>query len=139
MNQYDWICDSTTSVRLSVPDNSTTESAESMNGISKAIIWCRALSPPMNGYLLLLAHEKSKAMSGKKPRIAKTANNPTSISATTHPGAAGISATTAAAVATNAMGAAQKIILSAPEGTIISLDNSFNPSASSCSIPSILP
>src|SRR5919112_5962219 len=116
MNQYDWSCDWTTSVRLSVPDNTTTESAESRNGISNAIIWCKALSPPMNGYLLLLAHEKRRAMSGKKPRIANTARRPTSMSATTHPGPAGIRVTTAAAVATYAIGAAQKISLSAPEG-----------------------
>ena len=89
----------------------------------------------MNGYLLLLAQEKSRAISGKKPRIAKTASRPTSMSATTHPGAAGIRAMTAAAVATNAMGAAQKIVLSAPEGIIISLDISLRPSAISCSIP----
>src|SRR5215218_2289307 len=92
----------------------TTESAEIKNGISKAINWCRALSPPMNGYLLLLAQEKSRAISGKKPRIANTARRPTSMSATTNPGPAGIRATTAAAVATYAIGAAQKISLSAP-------------------------
>ena len=40
----------------------------------------------MNGDLLLLAHEKRRAISGKKPRMAKTARRPTSTSATTHPG-----------------------------------------------------
>ena len=37
----------------------TTDSADRINGISKAMSWCRARRPPMKGYLLLLAHEKS--------------------------------------------------------------------------------
>ena len=83
----------------------------------------------MNGYLLLLAHEKSNAINGKKPSIANTATSPTFELDTTHPGAAGINATvTAAAVATNAIGAVQNITLSAPDGIIISLDISFSPS-----------
>ena len=45
----------------------------------------------------------------------------------------------AAAVATNAIGASQKIGLSASEGTIISFEISFSPSAANCRIPSILP
>ena len=64
----------------------------------------------MNGYLLLLAHENNSAINGKNPRIANTAIIPTSTFAATHPGAAGIRATTAAAAATNAMGATQKLI-----------------------------
>src|ERR687894_1395445 len=93
----------------------------------------------MNGYLLLLAQENNNAISGKNPRMANTATIPTSRSATTQPGAAGIKAVTAAAVATKAIGAAQKIGLSAPEGTIISFDTNFSPSASSCNTPSTLP
>ena len=87
----------------------------------------------------MLAHENSNAINGKNPRIANTAIMPTLTSAATHPGATGINATTAAAVATNAIGAAQKIGLSAPDGIMISLAISFKPSASSCKIPSILP
>src|SRR5579883_117692 len=93
----------------------------------------------MKGYLLLLAQEKRRAISGKNPRIAKTASKPTLIFAATQPGATGIRVVTAAAVATNAIGAAQKIGLSAPEGTIISFDTSLRPSAKSWNIPSILP
>ena len=37
----------------------TTDNADRINGISKVMSWCRARSPPMKGYLLLLAHEKS--------------------------------------------------------------------------------
>src|SRR5437867_7221622 len=139
MNQYDWIWDSTMPVRLSVPDRMTTESADRMNGISNAIIWCSARRPPMNGYLLLLAQENSRAISGKNPSIAKTASRPTSVSATTYPGAAGMRATTAAAVETNMIGAAQNMGLSAPEGTIISLAISLRPSAINWNMPSILP
>jgi len=93
----------------------------------------------MNGYLLLLAQENSSAISGKNPKNAKTAIMPTSRSATTHPGAAGISATTAAEVTTKATGAVQKISLSAPDGTIISFEISYSPSAINCKIPSIFP
>ena len=83
----------------------------------------------MNGYLLLLAQENKSAMSGKNPRIAKTANKPTSRSATTQPGATGMSVTTAAETETKAIDAAQNIGLSAPDGTIISFAISFRPSA----------
>src|SRR6476469_8772617 len=93
----------------------------------------------MNGYLLLLAHENNNAINGKKPRIANTARRPTLILATTHPGATGINAVTAAAAATNATGEAQKIGLSDPEGIIISFEINFKPSAANCKIPSTLP
>ncbi len=93
----------------------------------------------MNGYLLLLAHENSKAISGKNPSIANTATSPTLVFETTQPGATGINATTAAAVATNAMGAAQNIGLSAPDGIMISLEITFKPSAANWSIPSPTP
>src|SRR5919109_3455534 len=93
----------------------------------------------MNGYLLLLAHENKSSIRGKNPKIAKIAITPTSKSATTQPEATGIRAVTAAADATKAIGAAQKIGLSAPEGTIISFETNFNPSAISCKIPSIFP
>src|SRR5215467_7435735 len=93
----------------------------------------------MNGYLLLLAQENSKAINGKKPRIANAATRPTSVFETTHPGATGINEIKAAAAATNAIGAAQKIGLSAPDGIMISLEISFKPSAISWNIPSILP
>src|SRR5215813_12783640 len=119
INQYG-CCAVAISVKFKEPDNITTDSADRIKGISNAIIWCRARSPPMNGYLLLLAHENNKAIIGKKPKKANTAIIPTLIFATTHPGATGISATTAVAVTTNNIGAAQKIGLSAPEGTIIS-------------------
>src|SRR5918993_1837301 len=127
------------SERLSDDDKITTGNADKKKGISKAIIWCRALNPPKNGYLLLLAHENSNAINGKKPNIAKAANSPTLTSATTHPEATGISATTAAAVDTNIIGANQNMGLSAPEGTIISFVRSFNPSANNWKIPSTLP
>src|SRR5919197_493434 len=93
----------------------------------------------MNGYLLLLAHENSSAINGKNPRIANTAIRPTLTLAPTHPGATGINATTAAAVATYPIGAAQKMGLSAADGIMISLDTSFKPSANNWRIPSILP
>ena len=93
----------------------------------------------MNGYLLLLAHENKSAISGKNPRNANIAIIPTSRSATTHPGAAGINDTTAADVTTKAIGAVQNISLSAPDGTIISFEINFKPSAISCNMPSILP
>ena len=132
-------CDLAISVRLRDDDKITTGKADKKNGISKAIIWWRALNPPMNGYLLLLAHENNNAINGKNPSIAKAAINPTSTSATTQPDATGINATTAAAVATNIIGANQNIGLSAPEGTIISFVISFRPSASNWKIPSTLP
>ena len=83
----------------------------------------------MNGYLLLLAQENNNANNGKNPKNAKTAIRPTFTLATTHPGATGINATTAADVATNATGVAQKIGLSAPDGMMISLEINFRPSA----------
>src|SRR6266568_5785295 len=132
-------CDVAICVRLSEPAKITTESAERMKGISKAIIWCNARNPPMNGYLLLLAHENSRAINGKNPSIANTAISPTFVFETTQPGATGINATTAAAVATNAIGAAQNIGLSAPDGIRISLEMTFKPSAASWSIPSLTP
>src|ERR687897_173618 len=113
------------SVRFNDPARITTGRAERMNGISNAIIWCNARSPPMNGYLLLLAHENKSAIRGKNPKNAKTAIIPTSRSATTHPGAAGINDTTAAAVTTKATGAVQNIGLSAPDGTMISFEINF--------------
>src|SRR5215207_4275202 len=91
MNQYG-CCASAIPDKLRVPAKSTADRAERINGISKAISWCNARSPPMNGYLLLLAHENNSAISGKNPRIANTATIPTSRSATTQPGAAGIRA-----------------------------------------------
>src|SRR5215471_5755423 len=108
-------CDSAMSVRLREPARITTDNAESMKGISKAIIWCSARIPPMKGYLLLLAHENNKAIKGKNPSIANTAISPTLLSETTHPGATGINATTAAAVAAKAIGDIQNIGLSAPD------------------------
>ena len=54
----------------------------------------------MNGYLLLLDQEKRRASNGKKPSIAKMARRPTSRSETTQPGATGMRAVKAAAVAT---------------------------------------
>ena len=47
--------------------------------------------------------------------------------------------TTAADVTTKATGAVQNISLSAPDGTIISFEINFNPSAINCKIPSIFP
>jgi hypothetical protein len=102
-------CDLAISVRLRDDDSKTTGNADKKNGISKAIIWWRALSPPMKGYLLLLAHENNNAINGKKPSIAKTAINPTSTSATTQPGATGINATSSAAVSTKIIGAYQNM------------------------------
>src|SRR3989338_1289697 len=67
------------------------------------------------------------------------ASKPTSTSATTHPGATGINATNAAAVATNIIGAAQKIGLSALAGIIISFEISLSPSPINCNIPSTFP
>src|SRR6476469_4158136 len=120
-------------------DKMTTGKADKKNGISKATIWCSALRPPMNGYLLLLAHENNNAISGKNPSIPNVAINPTFTFATTKPVATGINETTAAEVDTNNIGASQKIGLSAPEGTIISLAISFKPSATNWKIPSIFP
>ena len=134
MYQYG-CCAEAISLKFNEPDNITTDNADKIKGISNAIIWCKALKPPMKGYLLLLAQENNKARSGKNPKNAKTAIRPTLIFATTHPGATGISAATAAAVATNIIGAAQNIGLSAPDGTIISLEMSFNPSAINCQDP----
>lgn len=82
----------------------------------------------MNGNLLFEDHAERMVMIGKNPIIAKTASRPTSTSATTHPGATGINATNAAAVATNITGAAQKIGLSAFAGIIISFEIHFSPS-----------
>ena len=94
--------------------------------------------PPMNGYLLFADHAERTVIIGKNPITAKTASNPTSKSATTHPpGAPGLNETNAAAVATNRTGAAQKIGLSAFAGMIISFEINFKPSPASCSIPSI--
>ena len=68
----------------------------------------------MNGYLLLLAHEKSNAIRGKNPNIANTARRPTSRSGLPNlePQAPKGQARRQA-VATNAIGANQKIGLSA--------------------------
>src|SRR5918993_1248993 len=63
----------------------------------------------MNGYLLLLDQEKSSAINGKNPSIAKM------------------------------MGVLQKIGLSAPDGAIISFEINFKPSAINCNIPSTFP
>ena len=52
----------------------------------------------MNGYLLLQDQEKSRAINGKKPNIAKMARRPTSRSAPTQPGVTGIRTVKAAAV-----------------------------------------
>ena len=93
----------------------------------------------MNGYLLLLDQEKSRAINGKKPNIAKMARRPTSRSAPTQPGATGIRTVKAAAVATKIIGVLQKIGLSAPDGAIISFEINFKPSAINCNIPSIFP
>ena len=62
----------------------------------------------MNGYLLLLDQEKSSAINGKNPNIAKMARRPTSRSETTQPGATGIRAVKAAAVATKMNGSSPK-------------------------------
>jgi len=80
----------------------------------------------MNGNLLFADHAERIVMIGKNPITANTASNPKSTSATTQPGATGISATNAAAAATNSTGAAQKIGLSAFAGIIISLEINFN-------------
>ena len=93
----------------------------------------------MNGNLLFADQDESRVIIGKNPITAKTANNPTSRSATTHPGATGINEIKAAAVPTNKSGASQKIGLSAFAGMMISFYISFSPSPISCSIPSILP
>ena len=93
----------------------------------------------MKGNLLFAAHETITVIIGKKPITANTAIKPRSKSATTHPGATGIKATNAAAVATNKTGAAQNNGLSAFAGIIISLEISFNPSPINCNIPSNFP
>ena len=93
----------------------------------------------MNGNLLLADHADKIVIIGKKPITANTASKPTSTSATTQPGATGISATNAAAVPINRTGAAQKIGLSAFAGIIISFEISFKPSPINCRIPSTLP
>ena len=93
----------------------------------------------MNGNLLLEDHADKMVIIGKNPITANTANKPKSISATTQPGATGISATKAPAVAANKTGAAQKIGLSAFAGIIISFEINFNPSAISCRMPSTFP
>ncbi len=132
--------DSTISLRFSVPVSITTPKTDKISGISNETIWCSARIPPMNGNLLFADHADNTVMTGKNPIIAKTANSPTSASATTHPPrAAGIRETNAAAVPTNNTGAAQKIGLSALAGIMISLDNSLIPSLINCKIPSIFP
>ena len=93
----------------------------------------------MNGYLLFADHAERIVMIGKNPITAKNASKPKSISATTQPGATGINATNAAAVATKSTGAAQKIGLSALAGIIISLEINFSPSPINCKIPSTFP
>src|SRR5215210_5725829 len=123
-------CERAISDRFNDADKITAGNADKKNGISNATIWCNARRPPRNGYLLLLAHENSSVINGKKPNIANAAISPTLTSATTHPDATGIKATTAAEVDTNIIGANQNIGLSAPDGTIISLAISFKPSAS---------
>ena len=95
--------------------------------------------PPINGYLLLADQADKTVIIGKNPITANTANNPKSMSATTQPGATGIRATNAAAVAANRTGAAQKIGLSAFAGIIISFEINFKPSATSCRMPSTFP
>ena len=82
--------------------------------------------PPINGNLLLEAHPAKMVIIGKNPITANTANKPKSMSATTHPGATGIRATNAPAVAANRTGTAQKSGLSAFAGIIISLEINFN-------------
>ena len=83
----------------------------------------------MNGNLLFADQADKIVMIGKNPIIAKTPSRPRSTSATTQPpGATGINATNAAAVATKITGAAQKIGLSAFAGIMISLDINFRPS-----------
>ena len=79
----------------------------------------------MNGNLLLEDHPAKMVIIGKNPITANTANKPKSMSATTQPGATGIRATNAAAVAANRTGAAQKSGLSAFAGIIISLEINF--------------
>ena len=99
-----------------------------------------ALIPPMNGNLLFADHAERIVMIGKESYYSKyTAIRPKSISATTQPGATGINATNAAAVATKITGAAQKIGLSAFAGIIISFEINFNPSPINCKIPSTFP
>ena len=93
----------------------------------------------MNGNLLLADHADTIVIIGKNPITAKTANRPKSMSATTHPGATGISATNAPAVAAKSTGAAQKRGLSAFAGIIISLESYFRPSPTSCRRPSTFP
>ena len=95
--------------------------------------------PPINGNLLLEAHPAKMVIIGKNPITANTANKPKSMSATTHPGATGIRATNAPAVAANRTGAAQKSGLSAFAGIIISLEINYKPSAINCRIPSTFP
>ena len=58
----------------------------------------------MNGNLLLADHADKIVIIGKKPITANTASKPTSTSATTQPGATGISATNAAAAPINRTG-----------------------------------
>ena len=93
----------------------------------------------MKGNLEFADHADNIVMIGKNPITANTASNPTSKSATTHPGATGINATNAAAVPINKRGAAQNIGLSAFAGIIISFETNFNPSPINCKIPSIFP
>src|SRR5437879_13116443 len=93
----------------------------------------------MNVHLLFAAQAESTAIIGKKPIVAKTANNHTLGFATTHPGATGISDTNAPAVPTNNSGPIQKIGLSAVAVIIISLDISLSPSPINWSLPALLP
>ena len=69
--------------------------------------------PPMNGNLLFADQAERIVIIGKNPITANTAIKPISTSATTQPGATGISATNAAAAPTKITGAAQKMGLSA--------------------------
>ena len=93
----------------------------------------------MKGNLLLADHAERIVIIGKNPITAKTASKPTSKSATTHPGATGIKATNAAAVATNNTGAAQNSGLSALAGIIISFEINLSPSPINCNMPSTFP
>ena len=64
----------------------------------------------MNGYLLFADHAERIVMIGKNPITANTPSNPKSISATTQPGATGINATNAAAVATRVLALPRKLV-----------------------------
>src|ERR1700712_3154050 len=99
--------------------------------IFQKIFWDLAISDKFNDADKITtgkADENNSVISGKNPSIPNVAIKPTFTFATTQPGATGINETTAAEVDTNSRGASQKIGLSAPEGTIISLAISFKPS-----------